>query len=183
MLGIKQIEPAIPNKRKGLFKKIVLLQYDIHPPNPPPSLFRPQQQRQFEISSSRFRNFTLTISTSHSDTFIPSVHLMGHYVVAGLAVIKKWKKRLMNNLNTYSPMESRSFWTSTESVWDWRDTKLKNNRAVMYISLSSSLVKVYCLHFWIYLRTSNPYKLVCSSSQSFVLITAPLVHAFSSVLN
>ena len=77
----------------------------------------------------------------------------------------------MNNLTPTSPMESRRLWTA--GVWECRETMLKNNTDVMYISRSLSLVKGYCLHFFIYLYTFNQDNLECSSSRSFLLIPAP----------
>jgi hypothetical protein len=47
------------------------------------------QRRQLETSSLRFCHMHLTVLISHHATFLSSVHLKGHYVGAGLAVIKK----------------------------------------------------------------------------------------------
>ena len=69
---------------------------------------QPQQDRQFETSSSRFCHIQLTVPSSHHATFMPAVHLKKHYAVAGLAVVKKCKKRCVHgfgsNLKHASPM-------------------------------------------------------------------------------
>lgn len=93
---------------------------------------------------------TIKFLTLHHATFTPSVHLKRHHAVAGLVMTKKWKKQriheLGNNLKTSSPMESGS-------LWNCRETVLKNNRAVMYITLSLWSIKGYCLSCLIYQRT------------------------------
>jgi hypothetical protein len=88
---------------------------------------------------------------------LSSVHLKGHYVGAGLAVIKKWKKQSINgsqsNLKPSSPIEWWSLLTTTKSVCNCRETVLKNRVTVVSISLCLWLVQKYCLYFVNCLRT------------------------------
>jgi hypothetical protein len=96
-----------------------------------------QQLTQFDTSSLTFCHIHLTVPTSKHATFIPLVHLQGHYMVTSLAVIMKWKTwcihGLRDNLKLSSPVESGSFWTATKSVWKCTETMFKNNIAVMYV--------------------------------------------------
>jgi len=58
--------------------------------------------------------------------------------------------------------------TYKQYVWNCRETMLKNNRAVIYISLSVWLLKGYCLYFLIYLckYKTNGYFYVKGNSLS-----------------
>jgi Transposase. len=72
---------VIHKKRRGLLSKTVLLHQEKDCPHVPSA--------EFKTSSLRFYHIHLTDLTSHHATFMPLVHLQKHYMVTGLAVMKK----------------------------------------------------------------------------------------------
>jgi len=95
-----KLKRAIPNKRRELLSKIVPFHYDNARLN--------VTTAKFETSSFTFCHIHLTVLTPHHATFMPSVNLERHHVVAALAMMKTLKKRcvsgLGNNRSPSSPM-------------------------------------------------------------------------------
>jgi len=102
MLDIN-VKPAIATEEKYCWRKLFCCTTTVLIP-----MQQPQQDRQIETSSSRFCHIHLTVLSSHRVTFMSAVHLKRHYAVAGLAVMKKCKKRCIHgfgsNLTHASPM-------------------------------------------------------------------------------